>query len=134
MSETELSEKVSEILESIKKLSLMEASQLVKAMEETFGVSTAMVAAAPMAGGAAEAEAEAEEEPTSFNVVLKSPGQAKIPVIKAVRAETGLGLKEAKALVDSAPKAIKESVPKEEADRIAKVLTDAGAEVEVVAE
>ena len=120
------------IIEQIKGLSLLEASELVKAMEETFGVSAAAaaVAAAPAAGGGAAA-APAAEEQTEFNVILASAGANKINVIKVVREITSLGLKEAKDLVDGAPKAIKEGVPKEEAETIRKKLADAGATVEV---
>ena len=107
----------------------MELAELVKALEEEFGVSAAAMAAAPAAAGAAEAAKE--EEQTEFTVILKAAGESKIPVIKAVRELTGLGLKDAKDLVDSAPKAIKENVSKEEAEAIAKKLTEAGAEVEL---
>ncbi|HYE76165.1 MAG TPA: 50S ribosomal protein L7/L12 [Blastocatellia bacterium] len=121
------------IIEQIKGLTLLEASQLVKAMEETFGVSAAAaaVAAAPAAGGAAAAAAPAEEEKTEFNVILASAGSNKINVIKVVREITSLGLKEAKDLVDGAPKPLKEGVSKEEAETIKKKLTEAGATVEV---
>jgi large subunit ribosomal protein L7/L12 len=122
------SEKVSNLIEEVKALSVIELSELVKALEEEFGVSAAAMAAAPAAGAAAEAPAE---EQTEFTVVLKAPGASKIPVIKAVRELTGLGLKEAKELVDSAPKPVKENISKEDADSIAKKLTDAGAEVEI---
>jgi large subunit ribosomal protein L7/L12 len=120
------------IIDQIKELTLLEASQLVKAMEETFGVSAAAaaVAAAPAGGGAAAAAAPAEEK-TEFNVILASAGSNKINVIKVVREITSLGLKEAKDLVDGAPKPIKEGVSKEEADSIQKKLTEAGATVEV---
>ena len=120
---------VTEILEKIEALTLLEAAELVKAMEEKFGVSAAapvaVAAAAPAAGGAAE------EEATEVNVVLVSAGANKIAVLKEVRAITGLGLKEAKDLVDAAPKAIKEGVKKEEAAEIKKKLEEAGATVEV---
>ena len=122
---------VETILESIEKLTLIEAAELVKAMEEKFGVSAAApvaVAAAPAAGAAA---APAEEK-TSFDVILASvPADKKIAVLKEVRAITGLGLKEAKDLVDGAPKAIKEGVKKEDADAIKKQLEEAGATVEI---
>ena len=121
---------VESILESIEKLTLLEASELVKAMEEKFGVSAAApvaVAAAPAAAGAA-AEDAADAEVT---VVLASAGANKIAVLKEVRAITGLGLKEAKDLVDGAPKAVKEGVKKEEAEAIKKQLEAAGATVEV---
>jgi large subunit ribosomal protein L7/L12 len=122
---------VNAILEQIKGLSLLEASQLVKGIEEAFGVSAAAaVAAAPAAGGGAAA-APAAEEKTEFNVVLMAAGANKINVIKAVREVTSLGLKEAKDLVDSAPKPIKEGVNKDEAEAIKKKFTEAGATVEV---
>jgi large subunit ribosomal protein L7/L12 len=128
-----MSDKIQTIIDQIKELSLLEAAQLVKAMEETFGVSAAAaaVAAAPAGGGAAAGAAPAEEEKTEFNVILASAGGNKINVIKVVREITSLGLKEAKDLVDGAPKAIKEGVPKEEAEEIKKKLTEAGATVEV---
>ena len=122
---------VESILESIEKLTLLEAAELVKAMEEKFGVSAAApvaVAAAPAAAGAAPAEEGASE----VNVILASvPADKKIAVLKEVRAITGLGLKEAKDLVDGAPKAIKEGVKKEDADAIKKQLEEAGATVEI---
>ena len=120
---------VETILESIEKLTLLEAAELVKAMEEKFGVSAAApvaVAAAPAAGAAAE-----EEAPSEVNVILASAGANKIAVLKEVRAITGLGLKEAKDLVDGAPKAIKEGVKKEDAEAIKKQLEAAGATVEI---
>ncbi len=119
-------------MEQIKGLTLLEAAQLVKGIEEAFGVSAAAaaVAAAPAAGGAAAA-APAAEEKTEFSVVLTAAGANKINVIKAVREVTSLGLKEAKDLVDGAPKPIKEGVNKEEAEAIRKKFTDAGATVEV---
>jgi large subunit ribosomal protein L7/L12 len=122
---------VNAILDQIKTLTLLEASQLVKGIEEEFGVSAAAaaVAAAPAAGAAAAA-APAEEQ-TEFTVVLTAAGANKINVIKAVREVTSLGLKEAKDLVDGAPKPIKEGVNKEEAESIKKKFTDAGATVEV---
>ena len=122
---------VESILESIEKLTLIEASELVKAMEEKFGVSAAApvaVAAAPAAGGAAAAPAE---EKSSFDVILASAGANKINVIKEVRAITGLGLVEAKTLVESAPKPVKEGAKKEEADEIKAKLEAAGATVEL---
>ena len=122
------------IVDQIKELSLLEASQLVKLMEETFGVSAAAaVAAAPAAGAAAgggEAAAPAEEK-SEFDVILQSVGGNKINVIKVVREVTALGLKEAKDLVEAAPKAVKEGVSKEEAETIKQKLSDAGATVEV---
>ena len=117
-----------EIIEALKEMSLLEASELVKDIEETFGVSAAApvaVAAAPAAGAAAA------EEKTEFDVVLEGFGDNKIAVIKVVRALTGLGLKEAKELVDGAPKNLKEGVSKDEAEKIAAELKEAGAEVEV---
>jgi large subunit ribosomal protein L7/L12 len=122
---------VNAILDQIKSLTLLEASQLVKGIEEAFGVSAAAaaVAAAPAGGGAAAATAA--EEKTEFNVILTAAGANKINVIKAVREVTNLGLKEAKDLVDGAPKPIKEGVNKDEAEAIKKKFTDAGASVEV---
>ena len=123
---------VEAILESIEKLTLLEAAELVKAMEEKFGVSAAApvaVAAAPAAAGAAAA---GEEEASEVNVILASvPADKKIAVLKEVRAITGLGLKEAKDLVDGAPKAIKENVKKVDAEAIKKQLEAAGAAVEI---
>jgi large subunit ribosomal protein L7/L12 len=118
------------IAEQIQTLTLLEAAQLVKLLEEKLGVSAAAasVAAAPAAGGAA---APAAEEKTEFNVILTAAGANKINVIKVVREVTSLGLKEAKDLVDGAPKAVKEGVSKDEAAAIAKKFTDAGASVEV---
>ncbi|HIQ49499.1 MAG TPA: 50S ribosomal protein L7/L12 [Aquifex aeolicus] len=122
---------IDEIVEAIKNMSVLEVAELVKRLEEEFGVSaSAMVAAAPAAGAAAGATAQAEEK-TEFDVILKSAGKNKIQVIKAVREITGLGLKEAKELVDNAPKPIKEGVSKEEAEQIKKKLEEAGAEVEI---
>lgn len=119
-------EKVTQILEEIKSLTLLDLADLVKAVEEEFGVSAAPVAVA----GAAVAAAPVEEK-TEFDVILVDAGANKLPVIKVVRELTGLGLKEAKDLVESAPKAIKEAVSKETADDVAKQLTEAGAKVEV---
>ena len=128
-----MASKVETILEEIKGLTLLEASDLVKKMEEAFGVSAAAAAPVMMAGGAAGAGAAgaAAEEKTEFSVVLTEVGANKINVIKAVREVTSLGLKEAKDLVDGAPKPIKEGVSKDEAATIAKKFTDAGATVEV---
>jgi large subunit ribosomal protein L7/L12 len=130
--ETKISEKLQSILTSIETLTVLELAELVKALEEKFGVSAA--AAAPMgvavAGGAA-AGAPAEEEKTSFTVVLASAGDKKINVIKEIRTVTSLGLKEAKDLVEGAPKTIKEDVNKEEAEKIKKVLEAQGAKVEI---
>ncbi len=123
-------EKIEKLVEEIEKLSVIELSDLVKAIEEKFGVSAAaaVVAAGAGAGAGAGAAAGAEEK-TEFNVVLKDAGASKIAVIKAVREATGLGLKEAKDLVDSAPKAIKEGVSKEDAEKLVATLTEAGATV-----
>ncbi|MCR4420781.1 MAG: 50S ribosomal protein L7/L12 [Clostridia bacterium] len=124
--------KVQEIVEAVKGLTVLELAELIKAMEETFGVSAAApvaVAAAPAA--AAPQAAPAEEEQTEFDVILVSAGDKKINVIKVVREITGLGLKEAKDLVDGAPKPIKEKIGKEEAESIKAKLVEAGATVEV---
>ncbi len=129
---TEYTEKITQVLELVEGMSLLEASQLVKAFEEKFGVSASAAMAVPVAGAAAAGGGEAaEEEKSEFDVVLKEVGANKIQVIKAVRAETALGLKEAKALVDAAPKAIKEGVAKDDAEKIKKALEDAGAVVEL---
>ena len=121
------SEKITAMIEEVKTLTVLELAELVHALEEEFGVSAAAAAvAAPAAGDAA-----AEEEKTEFDVVLKAAGANKIAVIKVVRALTGLGLKEAKELVDGAPKTLKEGVSKDEAEKIAAELKEAGAEVEV---
>jgi len=125
-----MASKVESILEEIKGLTLLEAADLVKKMEETFGVSAAAAAPVVMAGGAAPGAAPAEEK-TEFSVVLTEVGANKINVIKAVREVTSLGLKEAKDLVDGAPKPIKEGVNKDEAAAIKKTFEDAGAKVEV---
>jgi large subunit ribosomal protein L7/L12 len=124
--------KVQSIIEEIKGLSLLEASELVKGLEEAFGVSAAAatVAAAPAAGGGGAAAAPAEEK-TEFNVILTAIGGNKIGVIKVVREITSLGLKEAKDLVEAAPKAVKEGVNKDEAENIKKKFTEAGATVEI---
>ena len=116
-----------EMIEEIKKMTVVELADLVKAIEEEFGVS-AVAAAAPAAGAAA---GEAAAEKTSFNVVLKSAGDQKIKVIKVVRDATGLGLKEAKELVDGAPKTVKENVAKDDADDLKAKLTEVGAVVEL---
>ena len=121
-------EKTTQILDEIKALTILELADLVKAIEEEFGVSAAPVAVD--AGGAAPAAAAAEEK-TEFDVVLKSFGAKKLDVIKVVRELTGLGLKEAKELVEGAPKTLKEGASKEEADSIKEKLTAAGAEVEI---
>ena len=121
---------VESILESIEKLTLLEAAELVKAMEEKFGVSAAAPVAVAAAPAAAAGEAAAEEA-SEVNVILASAGANKIAVLKEVRAITGLGLKEAKDLVDGAPKAIKEGIKKEDAEAIKKQLEEAGATVEI---
>jgi large subunit ribosomal protein L7/L12 len=125
--------KVQSIIEEIKGLSLLEASELVKGLEEAFGVSAAAaaVAAAPAAGGGGAAAAAPAEENTEFSVVLTAVGGNKIGVIKVVREITSLGLKEAKDLVEGAPKPIKEGVNKDEAESIKKKFTEAGATVEI---
>lgn len=121
------SEKIAAMIEEVKSMTVLELSELVHALEEEFGVSAAAAAvAAPAAGAAA-----AEEEKTEFDVVLKAAGANKIAVIKVVRALTGLGLKEAKEMVDGAPKTLKEAVSKDEAEKIAAELKEAGAEVEI---
>jgi large subunit ribosomal protein L7/L12 len=125
-----MADKVAEIVDKIKELSLIEASELKKALEDEFGVSAAapvMVAGAVAGGG----EAAAAEEQTEFDVILTSFGEKKINVIKVVRAHTGLGLKEAKEVVDKAPNPVKEAISKDEAEKIKKELEDAGATVEL---
>jgi large subunit ribosomal protein L7/L12 len=123
----ELPADLEEIFTKLDALSLGKAAELVKAMEDRWGVS----AAAPAAVAVAAPAAAEEEEKTSFDVILKAPGGAKIQVIKAVREITGLGLKEAKALVDEAPKPVKEGASKEDAEEVKKKLVDAGADVEI---
>ena len=123
-----MNEKSAQILELVKGLTILELADLVKALEEEFGVSAAPVAAAPVAGAAAAAPVE---EKTEFDVVLKAAGANKLAVIKVAREITGLGLKDAKDLVEAAPKTIKEAVAKEEAEKIAEQLKAAGAEVEI---
>ena len=119
------------MIEEIKKMSVLELSELIKALEEEFGVSaTAVAAAAPAAAGAGDGAAE-EEESTTVDVVLTGPGDKKIQVIKVVRAATGLGLKEAKALVDEAPKPIKEGVDRDEGEKLKAELEEAGGSVEL---
>ena len=121
------SEKITAMIEEVKTLTVLELAELVHALEDEFGVSAAAAAvAAPAAGAAA-----AEEEKTEFDVVLKAAGANKIAVIKVVRAVTGLGLKEAKELVDGAPKNLKEGISKDDAEKLAAELKEAGAEVEV---
>jgi large subunit ribosomal protein L7/L12 len=118
-------------IEELKSISVLELSERIKALEETFGVSaSAAVMAAPAPGGGGDA-APAEEEQSSFDVILTAAGDKKIQVIKVVRAATGLGLKEAKALVDEAPKPVKEGVEKEEADKLKADLEEAGGSVEL---
>lgn len=127
-----MSEKVEQLIEQVKELTVLELSEVVKALEEEFGVSAAApaaVAAAPAAGGAAPAAAA--EEKTDFDVILAEAGQEKVKVIKVVKDITGLGLKDAKAVVDGAPKAVKEGASKEEADEIKAKLEEVGATVEV---
>ena len=123
-----MNEKSTQILELVKGLTILELADLVKALEEEFGVSAAPVAVAAAPGAAA---APAAEEKTEFDVILKAAGANKLAVIKIAREITGLGLKDAKDLVEAAPKAIKEGVSKEDADKIAEQLKAAGAEVEV---
>jgi len=123
-----------QILEAIDKMTVLELSEFIKKFEERYGVTAAApmaVAAAPASGGAAAEAAAPAEEQTEFSAVLTEIGQQKIPVIKVVRELTGLGLKEAKDLVDSAPKAVKEGVNREEADKIKAALSEVGATVEI---
>ncbi|MDP2856239.1 MAG: 50S ribosomal protein L7/L12 [bacterium] len=129
MNEKNIPEKFEKLVESIEKLNVAELADLVKVLEERFGVSAmpTMVAAAPAAGVAAGAV----EEKTAFDVILKDGGQAKIQTIKVVKEITGLGLKEAKDLVDGVPKAVKQGVKKEEAEEMKKKLEEAGASVEI---
>ncbi|MEK6635929.1 MAG: 50S ribosomal protein L7/L12 [Planctomycetota bacterium] len=128
----EPSGKIAQVLDLVAGMTLLEAAQLVKAFEQKFGVSAAAVTAMPVgAAAAAEGKAPAVEEKTAFDVILKDGGANKIQVIKAVRAETSLGLKEAKDLVEGAPKAVKEGVSKEDAEKIKKSLEAAGAKVEI---
>jgi large subunit ribosomal protein L7/L12 len=121
-----------ELIEEIKKMSVLELSELIKALEEEFGVSaTGVAAAAPAAGGGGDGGGDAEEESSTVDVVLTAAGDKKIQVIKVVRAATGLGLKEAKALVDEAPKPIREGVDREEGERLKGELEEAGGSVEL---
>ena len=117
-------------IEELKGISVLELAERIKALEEEFGVSAQAAVAAPAAGGGGDAAAPAEEQ-SAFDVVLTGAGDKKIQVIKVVRAATGLGLKEAKALVDEAPKPVKEGVEREEADKLKAELEEAGASVEV---
>lgn len=121
-----------EIMESIESMTVLELSELVKALEEKFGVSAAAFAAAPAAAAAGgDGAAAVEEEQTEFDVILQAAGEKKIQVIKEVRAATGLGLKEAKALVDEAPNPVKEGLPKEEAEALKAKLEEVGATIEL---
>jgi large subunit ribosomal protein L7/L12 len=122
---------VETLVEEIGKLTLTEASELVKALEEKFGVSAAPAMMAGVMAAAPAGDAPAQEEKTEFDVVLTAAGESKINVIKVVRALTGLGLKEAKDLVDGAPKTVKEGISKDEAEKVAKELKDVGASVEL---
>lgn len=126
-----MAEKVAEIVEKIKGLSLLEASELKKALEEEFGVTAAAPVVVAGGGAAGGGEAAAAEEKTEFDVILTSAGDKKINVIKVVRAHTGLGLKEAKDLVDKAPNPVKEGISKEEAEKLKKEFEEAGATVEL---
>ena len=127
-----MAQSTQEWIDELKSISVLELSERIKALEEEFGVSaTAVAAAAPAGAGGGGDAAEAAEEQTAFDVVLTGAGDKKIQVIKVVRAATGLGLKEAKALVDEAPKPVKEGVEKEEADKLKADLEEAGASVEV---
>jgi large subunit ribosomal protein L7/L12 len=125
-----MSDKYSDIIEKIEKLTVLELAELVKALEEKFGVSAALMAAPSQVVAAGEA-GEAKEEKTAFTVMLLEPGPNKIQVIKVVREATGLGLKESKDLVESTPKAVKENVKKEEAEELVKKLVEAGAKAEL---
>jgi large subunit ribosomal protein L7/L12 len=118
-------------IEELKGISVLELSERIKALEEEFGVSATAVAAAAPAAGGADGGAPAEEESSTVDVIITAPGDKKIQVIKVVRAVTGLGLKEAKALVDEAPKPVKEGIERDEADKLKAELEEAGASVEV---
>jgi large subunit ribosomal protein L7/L12 len=120
-----------EWIEELKGISVLELSERIKALEEEFGVSATAVAAAAPAAGGADGGAPAEEESSTVDVIITAPGDKKIQVIKVVRAVTGLGLKEAKALVDEAPKPVKEGIERDEADKLKAELEEAGASVEV---
>jgi large subunit ribosomal protein L7/L12 len=126
-----MSEKIAEIVEKIKTLSLVEASELKTALEETFGVTAAAPIVVAAGGQIAGGSAAPVEEKTEFDVILTAAGDKKINVIKVVRAHTGLGLKEAKDLVDGAPKTVKEAISKDEAQKLKKEFEDAGATVEL---
>jgi large subunit ribosomal protein L7/L12 len=120
-----------ELIDEIKKMSVLELSELIKALEEEFGVSATAVAAAAPAAAAGDGGAEAEEVSSTVDVVLTGPGDKKIQVIKVVRAATGLGLKEAKALVDEAPKPVKEGIDRDEAEKLKSEIEEAGGSVEL---
>jgi large subunit ribosomal protein L7/L12 len=120
-----------ELIDEIKKMSVLELSELIKALEEEFGVSATAVAAAAPAAAAGDGGAEAEEVSSTVDVVLTGPGDKKIQVIKVVRAATGLGLKEAKALVDEAPKPVKEGIDRDEAEKLKSEIEEAGGAVEL---
>ncbi len=123
-----------QLIDEIKGMSVLDLAELVKALEEEFGVSAAaatVAVAAPGAAGGGAGEAAAEEEKTEFDVVLTNAGSSKIPVIKVIRAATGLGLKEAKEIADAAPKAVKEGISKDDADKLKAELEEAGATVEI---
>ena len=122
------SEKITALVEEVKTLSVLELAELVHTLEEVFGVSAAAAAVAAPAAGAAAAEVE---EKTEFDVILKNAGASKLNVIKVVRAATGLGLKDAKDLVDNCPKTLKEAISKEDAEKLAAELKEAGAEAEI---
>ena len=122
------SEKITALVEQVKELTVLELSELVHTLEEVFGVSAAAAAVAAPAAGAAAAEVE---EKTEFDVILKSAGASKLGVIKVVRADTGLGLKDAKDLVDNCPKTLKEAISKEDAEKLVAELKEAGAEAEI---
>ena len=122
------SEKITALVEQVKELTVLELSELVHTLEEVFGVSAAAAAVAAPAAGAAAAEVE---EKTEFDVILKSAGASKLGVIKVVRAATGLGLKDAKDLVDNCPKTLKEAISKEDAEKLVAALKEAGAEAEI---
>ena len=122
------SEKIAALVEQVKELTVLELSELVHTLEETFGVSAAAAAVAAPAAGAAAAEVE---EKTEFDVILKSAGASKLGVIKVVRAATGLGLKDAKDLVDNCPKTLKEAISKEDAEKLVAELKEAGATAEI---
>ena len=127
-----MAQSTQEWIDELKSISVLELAERIKALEEEFGVSAqAAVAAAPAAGGGGDAGGAAEEEQTAFDVILTGAGDKKIQVIKVVRAATGLGLKEAKALVDEAPKPVKEGIDRDEAEKLKGELEEAGASVEI---